>query len=288
MKTQDTTREQRFLFKKAQKPGDIFEATRKEILEGKARFMDADVTHRHDISNGAGIYNLLLPTNDKIVGISDFQGNQLDPGMNVAAGRIKIGYGKAASAGNPKPQDILYSSKKTDFPKELLNANPIDAGTAKLQKLVGSSWVTVNTIDSLYADGKHVDLVPANTEVEYRITYQSGGKPYTEQALVYVMATDFSTLKLEKDSNSVNLLWNLTDNDGQTQTDFRVYRKNITDGEAYYREIDPTRTGGATNSYSNLNTGTDKVDAGKEYSYVLEVIKTGGIVYQVYLGEITF
>ncbi|GAA4839683.1 hypothetical protein [Algivirga pacifica] len=153
MKTQDTTREQRFLFKKAQKAGDIFEATRREILEGKARFMDADVTHRHDITNGAGIYNLLLPTNDKIVGISDFQGNQLDPGMNVAAGRIKIGYGKAATAGNPKPQDIVYSSKKGDFPKELLNAKLIVIQDSKTLMKLPVERFTVGA-DSSKAQGE--------------------------------------------------------------------------------------------------------------------------------------
>ncbi|GAA4850969.1 hypothetical protein [Algivirga pacifica] len=121
----DTSVEQRFLFRKAKtNKGGIFEATRQAILKGDVRFAEADITHRSDISGGSSIKDLLLPTNDKVVGLSDLQGSMLDPGVNAAIGRLKVGYAANDPVANPNftAADVIYSSDIALFPKELLNA----------------------------------------------------------------------------------------------------------------------------------------------------------------------
>lgn len=115
----DYTREQRFLQSKAA----LFpKQTQADMTAGKIRFMDSDITHTAEISEAGGIYDLLRTTNDKEVGISDFDSNKLEAGVNAAIGRIKIGYGKAATADGKTAAEISYSSKVTDFPVELLRA----------------------------------------------------------------------------------------------------------------------------------------------------------------------
>ncbi|WP_044208424.1 hypothetical protein [Flammeovirga sp. OC4] len=126
----DTSKEQRHLFRAAKKKGVIFEATRKEILAGNARFMEADLLHRAEITTGAGIYNILLSNNDKDVGVSDLQGNMTDPGVNIAVGRVRIGYAKVnefledGSTPNPEyatanAQNVIYDNALKDLPVEL-------------------------------------------------------------------------------------------------------------------------------------------------------------------------
>ena len=119
----DYTREQRFLLNKA--PKMFPKQTLADLHKGKLRFMDSDIMHTAEISGAGGIFDLLRTTNDKQVGISDFDSNKLDAGINVAVGKIKIGYGKAPSADNKTAADIVYSSKLADFPAELLRAKLI-------------------------------------------------------------------------------------------------------------------------------------------------------------------
>ena len=119
----DYTREQRFLLNKA--PKMFTKQTLAELRSGKLRFMDSDIMHTANISGAGGIFDLLRTTNDKQVGISDFDSNKLDAGVNAAIGKIKVGYGKAPSADKKTAAEISYSSKLADFPTELLRAKLI-------------------------------------------------------------------------------------------------------------------------------------------------------------------
>jgi hypothetical protein len=118
----DFTREQRFLLSKKER---FPKQTQADLAAGKLRFMDSDVMHTAKINDGGGIYDLLRTTNDKQVGISDFDSNKLDAGVNIGVGRIKFGYGKALAADNKTAADIKYSSKAADLPAELLRAKLI-------------------------------------------------------------------------------------------------------------------------------------------------------------------
>ena len=118
----DYTREQRFLLAKKSK---FPKQTLTDLQQGKLRFMDSDITHTAEISEAGGIYDLLRTTNDKEVGISDFDSNKLESGVNVAVGRIKVAYGKAASTDNKKANEIAYSSDVSVFPEELKKAKLI-------------------------------------------------------------------------------------------------------------------------------------------------------------------
>lgn len=126
----DTSREQRHLFRTAKKKGVIFESTRQDIIKGNARFMESDVLHRANITTGAGIYNILLSNQDKDVGVSDFQGNQNDPGVNIAVGRVRIGYAKVdefeadgvtpnAAYATATAKNAIYTNSLSEIPVEL-------------------------------------------------------------------------------------------------------------------------------------------------------------------------
>ncbi len=118
----DFSKEQRFLLaKKAQ----FTKQMQADLAAGGVRFVDSDITHSAEISEAGGIYDLLRTTNDKQVGISDFDSNKLEAGVNAAVGRIKIGYGKAATADNKTAAAIAYSSDASLFPLELLRAKLI-------------------------------------------------------------------------------------------------------------------------------------------------------------------
>ncbi len=119
----DTTREQRFLLSNF-KANKFPKQTQEDWKNGKIRFIDSDITHTSDISEGGGIFNLLTSTNDKEIGISDFDSNKLEAGVNVAVGRIKIGYG-TATAGTSTAAAITYSSDISNFPSALLRAKLI-------------------------------------------------------------------------------------------------------------------------------------------------------------------
>lgn len=118
----DFTREQRFLLAKKAMFTKQMQA---DLAAGRIRFVDSDITHSAEISDAGGIYDLLRTTNDKQVGISDFDSNKLEAGVNAAIGRIKIGYGKAATADSKTAADIAYSSDASVFPVELLRAKLI-------------------------------------------------------------------------------------------------------------------------------------------------------------------
>lgn len=96
-----------------------------EFNAKRVRFMDSDVNHIAEISNAGGTYDLLETINDKVVGISDFHSNKLEAGVNVAVERIKVAYGKAATAGNPEVKDIAFSSLASAFPEVLKRAKLI-------------------------------------------------------------------------------------------------------------------------------------------------------------------
>jgi hypothetical protein len=118
----DFTKEQRFLLAKK---AEFTKQMQADLAAGKVRFIDSDVQHIAEISEAGGIYDLLRTTNDKTVGVSDFDSNKLEAGVNVAVGRIKIAYGKDASANKTAPHKINFSSDIAAFPPELLRAKMI-------------------------------------------------------------------------------------------------------------------------------------------------------------------
>ncbi len=118
----DFSKEQRFLLAKK---AAFTKQMQAELATGKVRFVDSDIAHCAEISDAGGIYDLLRSTNDKEVGISDFDSNKLEAGVNAAIGRIKVGYGKAATADNKSASAISYSSDASVFPVELLRAKLI-------------------------------------------------------------------------------------------------------------------------------------------------------------------
>jgi hypothetical protein len=118
----DFTKEQRFLLAKK---ATFTKQMIAELQAGRVRFVDSDITHSSEISEAGGIYDLLRTTNDKEVGVSDFDSNKLEAGVNAAIGRIKLGYGKAATLDNKTAANIAYSSDSSVFPVELLRAKLI-------------------------------------------------------------------------------------------------------------------------------------------------------------------
>lgn len=118
----DFTKEQRFLLAKK---AEFTKQMQADLAAGKVRFTDSDITHTAEISEAGGIYDLLRTTNDKTVGISDFDSNKLEAGVNVAVGRIKVAYGKDASVNATAAHKINYSSDVSVFPPELLRSKLI-------------------------------------------------------------------------------------------------------------------------------------------------------------------
>ncbi len=118
----DYTKAQRFLLDKK----NMFpKQTLADLEAGRIRFIDSDTTHCAEVSEAGGIYDLLRTTNDKTVGISDFDSNKLEAGVNVAVDRIKLSYGKDAAANNTPANKISFSSKASVFPVDLLRAKLI-------------------------------------------------------------------------------------------------------------------------------------------------------------------
>lgn len=120
----DFTREQRFLCSR-QSVAKMPKQMQADLRAKKIRFIDSDILHTSEISEAGGIYDLLRTTNEKEVGISDFDSNKLETGVNVAVGRIKIAYGKAPTEDGKKANQITYSSDITAFPTALLRAKLI-------------------------------------------------------------------------------------------------------------------------------------------------------------------
>lgn len=118
----DFTKEQRFLLAKK---AEFTKQMQADLEAKRVRFIDSDIAHIANISEAGGIYDLLRTTNDKTVGVSDFDSNKLETGVNVAVGRVKVAYGKDASANNTKAHKINYSSDIAAFPPELLRAKLI-------------------------------------------------------------------------------------------------------------------------------------------------------------------
>ncbi len=119
----DFSREQVFLYAKK---GQFPKQTQLDMREGKVRFMDADRAHCAEITSAGGTYDLLKSTNDKLVGVSDFDSNKLDAGVNVGVGRIKLAYGTVSSVTyttlEKQIANASFSSKVADFPTQLLRA----------------------------------------------------------------------------------------------------------------------------------------------------------------------
>lgn len=87
--------------------------------------MDSDINHIVEISTAGGVYPLLRTTNDKVVGVSDFDSNKLEAGVNAAIERIKVAYGKDATVNNTEIKDIAFSSLASAFPEVLKRAKLI-------------------------------------------------------------------------------------------------------------------------------------------------------------------
>lgn len=118
----DYTRAMRFLMSKK---SSFPKQTQLDFNEKKIRFADSDINHTANISEAGGIYDLLRSTNDKEVGISDFDSNKLETGVNVAVDKIKLGYGKAPAADKKTAAAINFTSLRSALPVELLSAKLI-------------------------------------------------------------------------------------------------------------------------------------------------------------------
>jgi len=117
----DSTRSHRFLKLMGTK-GKFSKQTQDDFKTGKVRFLDADLLHTAEITEGGGNYDLIKSTNDKVVGVSDIDGDRLEPGINIAVDRIKLAYGKDAATNNPTAATVTYSSQISAFPVQLLRA----------------------------------------------------------------------------------------------------------------------------------------------------------------------
>jgi hypothetical protein len=96
-----------------------------EFREKRVRYMDCDINHIAEISTAGGVYDLLRTTNDKVVGVSDFDSNKLEAGVNAAIERIKIAYGKDATINNTPVSEIVFSSLASAMPEVLKRAKLI-------------------------------------------------------------------------------------------------------------------------------------------------------------------
>lgn len=115
----DLTSDQRWLYNKSH---NFSKQSQLDLAANKLRFIDSDIMHIANISAAAGTFDLLDSTNDKIVGLSDFDKNKLETGQNAAITKIKVAYGKDATANNTIAQKINFDSKTGGFPVELLRA----------------------------------------------------------------------------------------------------------------------------------------------------------------------
>ncbi len=118
----DYTKEQRSL---VAKKGLMNKQMQSDFAAGKVRFMDSDINHIAEISTAGGVYDLLRTTNDKVIGVSDFDSNKLEAGVNASIGRIKIAYGTALTADATEVKDISFSSLASAFPEVLKRAKLI-------------------------------------------------------------------------------------------------------------------------------------------------------------------
>ncbi|MGQ1786345.1 hypothetical protein [Saccharicrinis sp. GN24d3] len=118
----DYTKGQRVLVAKKSKMNKQMQA---EFAGKRVRFMDSDINHIVEISTAGGVYPLLRTTNDKVVGVSDFDSNKLEAGVNAAIERIKVAYGKDATVNNTEIKDIAFSSLASAFPEVLKRAKLI-------------------------------------------------------------------------------------------------------------------------------------------------------------------
>ncbi|WP_053405034.1 hypothetical protein [Persicobacter sp. CCB-QB2] len=117
--TQQFSRAIQFLHKRK---GKLPRQTQEEFAKKSIRITDADVVHASDISNAGSVHPLLRSTNQKVVGVSDFNENTLDVGQNVAVDKIKLGYIMKAKDYVGSPASVKYSSDYASFPAELLNS----------------------------------------------------------------------------------------------------------------------------------------------------------------------
>jgi len=168
------TRDQIFLIDQAKRFTKQMQA---DFHSGKVRFVDSDIAHTAEISEAGGIYDLLRTTNDKQVGVSDFDSNKLEAGVNAAIGRVKLGFAKALASTNPKAEDMNYSSELSAFPAELLRSKfimkqdnktlcrlPVERFTvgAKSQKSQGEEDVLHLGSPMILIEGK-----PINIQLEF-------------------------------------------------------------------------------------------------------------------------
>ena len=111
--------------KLAKSKSKMTQQMQKEFNEKRVRFLDSDINHIAEISTAGGVYDLLRTTNDKVVGISDFDSNKLEAGVNVAVERIKLAYGQVLTADNKEIKDVSFTSLASAFPDVLKRAKLI-------------------------------------------------------------------------------------------------------------------------------------------------------------------
>ncbi len=174
----DFTREQRFLLAKK----ELFpKQTQADLAAKKLRFMDADILHTAKINEaGGGTYEMLVSTNDKVVGISDFDAQHLENGQNVGVGRIRLAFGKAAKSENKTADKVKYTTLFNDFPVELLRAKLIVKQDSKvLTKLPVERFTTGKMSEKTQGEedvlhlGTPIVLVeqkPINIQLEFSST----------------------------------------------------------------------------------------------------------------------
>lgn len=169
----DYTKGQRVL---VAKKGKMTKQMQSEFAARKVRFMDSDINHIAEISTAGGVYDLLRTTNDKIVGISDFDSNKLEAGVNAAIEKIKLGYGKVATADN-SIETVSFSSLGSGFPESLKRAKFIIKQDNKtLLKIPverftqGASSTKTQGVEDTYELGTPIVLIeqkPVDIQLEF-------------------------------------------------------------------------------------------------------------------------
>lgn len=101
------TRGQSFLVGKAP---ELDAQTRLDITNKKLRFVDLDKYLRVSVTGKAGIIILLDETNIRKAGITNWNDNKLEKGINLVLEQIRFGYGKSTT-NDINPAHTSFSTK---------------------------------------------------------------------------------------------------------------------------------------------------------------------------------
>jgi hypothetical protein len=155
--------------------------TQADIANRDVQFSDADMYLRSNITGGAGIKELLDATNTKQIGTSNWDKNALPASVNIALERIRVAYATTASAdGITNPANLKYSTKLSDVPAALLNAELVITQNDKpivevpMQRFFSEAVNNrpVGTEDALILDS--LRLIKENVPVGINIKFPNG------------------------------------------------------------------------------------------------------------------